>query len=651
MDDQLQEPEEMLARSSLTADDFKPIKVVGYGDMGTVFLAILRGTNQVFAVKVMNKEVLKVRANLHRAEREREILSMLSYPFLPSLYAHFESEQNVFLVMNYCSGGDLSVLKQKQLENKFLETTVRFYAAEVLLALEQLHKLGIAYRDLKPENVLIQQDGHVMLTDFDLSVILPNNSAIATHNNFSAGCKLRKLRKRMSIYLLLFACTASRQHVLKPASGKRSLRMRLASRVFPLEFYGRKSVKKNTSAVRSYSFVGTEEYVAPEILWGTGHGTPVDWWTFGVFLYEMVYGTTPFKGENRKETFHNILTKEPDLPNQCSSLNDLIQKLLVKEPDKRLGSKVGAIELKEHPFFNGIEWNELQHISRPPYVPNPFSLEEDEEDNTDIAIKSDAEIELSTAQVAGSSQKLSKVQTQCCHDIVMSSWTASLMSSEDPFLPLSNDSNLTRTERSFQVNASRSSDSEIDQSHDKRGQQVRKAVDSGQQRIYDRLCYIENMMSRARLSDDKPVSSLPYVQPEEPISHCRHLIRTCERTCIHKLGLCLQACGSCFLGDSKDRQEESKEDFVSWQSSLGRNINIPSNDQENQSKISSVFIQRGANESRTEVVPCTIPSFISSDDEEDEFFDIELAMEQLAKKNFKLQESEPEEADQLFEVF
>lgn len=126
---------------------------------------------------------------------------------------------------------------------------------------------------------------------------------------------------------------------------------------------------------QSHSFVGTEEYVAPEVLWGIGHGYVVDWWSFGILLHEMVYGKTPFKGSTRKETFYNVLCKEPQLLGPWSPLKDLIQRLLVKEQSERLGFHNDSHEIKNHEFFNGVKWDELEFVSRPPFVPPPFSFD------------------------------------------------------------------------------------------------------------------------------------------------------------------------------------------------------------------------------------------------------------------------------------
>lgn len=131
---------------------------------------------------------------------------------------------------------------------------------------------------------------------------------------------------------------------------------------------------------RSNSFVGTEEYVAPEVIRGEGHEFAIDWWALGVLTYEMLYGTTPFKGKNRKETFRNALVKTPEFVGKKTALTDLISRLLEKDPTKRLGYVRGATEIKEHEFFRGVKWDLLTEVMRPPFIPsrhdakaNPFT--------------------------------------------------------------------------------------------------------------------------------------------------------------------------------------------------------------------------------------------------------------------------------------
>lgn len=159
------------------------------------------------------------------------------------------------------------------------------------------------------------------------------------------------------------------------ADGLRHLNKAKSARVSPVT--RRRGSVSAGPVEKSHSFVGTEEYVAPEIVRGEGHDFAVDFWALGILAYEMAFGRTPFKGSNRKETFRNVVTTEVGfVGRQRSDLTDLIERLLAKDPTKRLGYVGGAEEVKEHPFFNGVRWDLLTAVSRPPYFAAAEKLEE-----------------------------------------------------------------------------------------------------------------------------------------------------------------------------------------------------------------------------------------------------------------------------------
>ncbi|PNY15541.1 serine/threonine-protein kinase KIPK-like protein [Trifolium pratense] len=355
---------------------FNLLKKLGCGDIGTVYLSELIGQNCLFAIKVMDNEFLARRKKMPRAQTEREILRMLDHPFLPTLYAQFTSENLSCLVMEYCPGGDLHVLRQKQLGRCFSEPAARFYVAEVLLALEYLHMLGVVYRDLKPENILVREDGHIMLTDFDLSLRCDVSPTLLKSSDIDPAKVSGTCTKSSCIEPFCIepscqvACFSPR--FLPPAAKARKLKADLAAYIRSLP----QLVAEPTDA-RSNSFVGTHEYLAPEIIKGEGHGAAVDWWTFGVFLYELLYGRTPFKGSNNEETLANVVLQNlrfPDSPFVSFQARDLIKGLLVKEPENRLGTEKGAAEIKQHPFFEGLNWA-LIRCAIPPELPDLCEFE------------------------------------------------------------------------------------------------------------------------------------------------------------------------------------------------------------------------------------------------------------------------------------
>ncbi|CAN1153585.1 Protein kinase PVPK-1 [Linum perenne] len=376
---------------ALELKHFKVLKKLGCGDIGSVYLSELTSTRTYFAMKVMDKSCLEARKKLLRAQTEREILQSLDHPFLPTLYSHFETEKWACLVMEFCPGGDLHSLRQRQPGKYFPEHAARFYVAEVLLALEYLHMLGIIYRDLKPENVLVREDGHIMLSDFDLSLrcavcptlvrISKPNAAMESSKNSSGYCAQPACIEPTCVIqpdCLKPGCftprfmSSSKQKKDKKKKSTSKGRNEVSHQVNPLP----ELVAEPTNA-RSMSFVGTHEYLAPEIIKGEGHGSAVDWWTFGVFLYELLFGKTPFKGAGNRATLFNVIgqpLKFPECPSVSFAARDLIRGLLVKEPQNRLAYRRGATEIKQHPFFQSVNWA-LIRCTNPPDVPRQAMME------------------------------------------------------------------------------------------------------------------------------------------------------------------------------------------------------------------------------------------------------------------------------------
>ena len=252
----------------------------------------------------------------------------------------------------------------------------RFYIAESLLAIEYVHMLGIVYRDLKPENVLVREDGHIMLSDFDLSLRCLVSPTLVK----SAAIESDPLRK--NVYCIEPSCiqpsctvttTCFSPRLFSSKSKKeRKSKNDTANQVRPWP----ELVAEPTDA-RSMSFVGTHEHLAPEIIKGEGHGSAVDWWTFGIFLYELLFGRTPFKGSGNRQTLFNLVGQPlrfPETPAVSFAARDLIKGLLMKEPQQRLGFKRGATEVKQHPFFEGVNWA-LIRCATPPEIPKPVELE------------------------------------------------------------------------------------------------------------------------------------------------------------------------------------------------------------------------------------------------------------------------------------
>ncbi|GAA0151109.1 hypothetical protein LIER_09900 [Lithospermum erythrorhizon] len=348
----------------LNLRDFSLVRQIGSGDIGRVYLCKLRkkeeGGGKMYAMKVVDKVVLAMKKKVQRAETERKIMRMLNHPFLPTLFAEFEASQFCCVVMEFCENGDLHSLRNKQPHKRFPLTSARFYAAEVLVALEYLHMLGIIYRDLKPENVLVRSDGHIMLTDFDLSLcsdsIVAVESSDFSHDlSFSSS---NQSRTRSSYPPTSFSCISARLFRSKKVQTLSNNRLFVAEPV----------------SARSCSFVGTHEYVSPEVASGSSHGNAVDWWALGIFIYEMIYGRTPFAGPSNEVTLGNIIKKPLAFPTHSpinsteANARDLISGLLNKDPTRRFGWKRGAADVKTRPFFKGLNFALIRTVT-PPGVP------------------------------------------------------------------------------------------------------------------------------------------------------------------------------------------------------------------------------------------------------------------------------------------
>nr|AML79004.1 putative LOV domain-containing protein [Botryosphaerella sudetica] len=324
---------------------FRRVKQLGAGDVGLVDLVQLQGTDLKFAMKTLDKWEMQERNKVARVLTEEGILTAVDHPFLATLYCTIQTDTHLHFVMEYCEGGELYGLLNAQPKKRLKESHVRFYAAEVMLALQYLHLLGNVYRDLKPENILLHHTGHVLLTDFDLSyakgVTKPRIQAIA--GECSRKAKPTSCGKPVELVPPSPTAAPNGDELLLMAE--------------PL--------------ARANSFVGTEEYLAPEVINAAGHSAPVDWWSFGILMYELLYGFTPFRGARREETFENILRNPlqfPSKPAVSDACQDLIRQLLIKDPAKRLGTKAGAEEIKGHEFFKGLNWALLRN-EQPPYVP------------------------------------------------------------------------------------------------------------------------------------------------------------------------------------------------------------------------------------------------------------------------------------------
>lgn len=340
------------AGKQLGREDFGVLKQVGGGDVGKVYVVEVipgddrpQGERPKLAMKVMDKAEMVRRNKVHRVRTEDAILREIDHPFLPTLHYCFQTRTHLHYVTDYCMGGDLyKIAGRLPYKRRFSEAAARFYTAEVLVALQYLHLLGIIFRDLKPENILVRGNGHVVLTDFDLSFV-----GATTPEHISS--KELASSDSPEAAALTFACAS------------------MTSRTLPISIMGSPGVLVAEPRHKTNSFVGTEDYLPPEIINAAGHSASADWWGLGVLLYELLFGAAPFHGLHRDRTFANVLHCDQKYPEEAASspaAQALIDKLLEKDPEKRLGERGGAAEIMRDPFYRSLDFA-LLHWQQAPF--------------------------------------------------------------------------------------------------------------------------------------------------------------------------------------------------------------------------------------------------------------------------------------------
>ncbi|KAL3506154.1 hypothetical protein ACH5RR_031536 [Cinchona calisaya] len=321
-----------LQRHKMGADDFEPLTMIGKGAFGEVRICREKTTGHVYAMKKLKKSEMLRRGQVEHVKAERNLLAEVDSNCIVKLYCSFQDEEYLYLIMEYLPGGDMMTLLMRK--DTLTEGEARFYVGETVLAIESIHKHNYIHRDIKPDNLLLDRNGHMKLSDFGLCK--PLDCSNLQEKDFSVGNNY----------------SGALQSDGRPAAPKRTQQEQLLH-------------WQRNRRMLAYSTVGTPDYIAPEVLLKKGYGMECDWWSLGAIMYEMLVGYPPFYSDEPMSTCRKIVNwrthlKFPEEAKLSPEAKDLISKLLCNV-EQRLGTK-GANEIKAHPWFKGIEWDKLYQM-------------------------------------------------------------------------------------------------------------------------------------------------------------------------------------------------------------------------------------------------------------------------------------------------
>ena len=334
--------------------EFEPLSIIGRGAFGEVRICRQKENGNIVAIKKMKKEDMLNKNQLMHVRTEKEILKN-DNPWIVKLKYSFQDDYFLYLVMDFLPGGDLMNLLMKK--DILTEEEARFYTAEMILAVESVHKLNCIHRDLKPDNILIDKRGHIQLSDFGLSKLSDKTFfPLSTKGNLFNIENLKDPKFHFENIENGNNINNKNINIINT--------MNINSNI--------KNEKKNKNRLLAYSTVGTPDYIAPEVFSQEGYNEGVDWWSIGVMFFEMVVGYPPFFSENPSDTCKKIIKWKQyfQIPNDISlsyEAKNLIKKL-VTSPENRLGVN-GVEEIKKHPFFRGVDWDNIRN-TKAPFIPD-----------------------------------------------------------------------------------------------------------------------------------------------------------------------------------------------------------------------------------------------------------------------------------------
>lgn len=332
-------------RNPVTMADYEIIRKIGQGSFGQVFLVRHRLDHCLYAMKKLQKKEMIYERQVNHVWLERFVLASVGeHPLVVKMHYSFQDRDHLYFIMEYLHGGDMMTML---IRNDFLpEHWVKFYIAELAVAIDALHRTGIIHRDIKPDNILFRKNGHICLSDFGLSKSLIHPPDLQRFSSSAADYV------NTPNYI---------EHIRRG-----DVDLTLDERV---RFW------KDLARQNAFSQVGTPNYIAPEVLQDRSYSESCDWWSVGVILFEMLLGYHPFCSRSPAHVtfmicqWRNYLHFPAEIPETRLSKDakHLITSLICEAP-YRLGAKRGLAEFKEHSFFKGIDWDNLSQ-AQAPFIP------------------------------------------------------------------------------------------------------------------------------------------------------------------------------------------------------------------------------------------------------------------------------------------